>query len=223
MQPVLLPVKRPHSSPAETSSSYKPPAYGQPGQRQQQRIEVSAADFDRATEQAESAAGTAAFPERFYSLPGSSMPPGGAAASNAESAAAQSSLQEQQQQQQHAAEPRGEEQQDSDFEQFEDVGDSSLYAASSSAATAAEDNDAASATGSSGEDKQLQQQQQQEMPFSEDQLQELIAGSLNRQYWEPIHDGVGSVRDVYSIRGPNYLKDRKKIPAGAHAHILTYV
>lgn len=64
-------------------------------------------------------------------------------------------------------------------------------------------------TGSSGGDKQLQH-----YPFSEEQLQALIAGSLNRQYWEPIHDGVGSVRDVYSIRGPQYLKDRKKIPAG---------
>jgi hypothetical protein len=158
-------------------------------------------------------------PERFYSLPGSSMPAAGAAESaGADSAMLQSGLQEQQQQQQQrAAEPRGEEQQDSEYEQFEDVGDSSLYATSSAAVSAAEDIDAASVTGSSGGDKQLQQQQQ--LPFSEDQLQELIAGSLKRQYWEPIHDGVGSVRDVYSIRGPNYLKDRKKMPAGATLHI----
>jgi hypothetical protein len=134
------------------------------------------------------------------------------AAAAAESATAAGCLQEKQQQQ-RAAEPTGEEKQDSDLEQFEDVGDSSMYAASSSSASVAEgaavDIDAAGVTGSSGDDKQLQQ-----LPFSEEQLQALIAGSLNRQYWEPIHDGVGSVRDVYSIRGPNYLKDRKKIPAG---------
>uniref|UniRef100_A0A383WFV0 Protein ENHANCED DISEASE RESISTANCE 2 C-terminal domain-containing protein n=1 Tax=Tetradesmus obliquus TaxID=3088 RepID=A0A383WFV0_TETOB len=255
--PVLLPIKRPYSSPAETSSSYKPPAPGQLSQRQQQQqhIQVSAADSGSAAAAATaaaaelggSAAAGAAGPERFFSLPGSTMPAAaaaaaagaaesgaaaagaaesgaaaaaGAAASTAaaaagaaQSAAAASRLQ--QQQQQRAAEPNGEEQQDSDFEQFEDVGDSSLYAASTSSAGAAEgdaaavDIDAASVTGSSGGDKQLQH-----YPFSEEQLQALIAGSLNRQYWEPIHDGVGSVRDVYSIRGPQYLKDRKKIPAG---------
>lgn len=52
------------------------------------------------------------------------------------------------------------------------------------------------------------------IPYTEEQLQALIGGSLDRRYWEAIHDGVGSIRDVYSIRGPNYLKDRKKIPAG---------
>ena len=51
-------------------------------------------------------------------------------------------------------------------------------------------------------------------PYTEAELEAMIGGTLRRQYWEPIHDGVGSVRDVYSIRGPNYLRDRKKIPAG---------
>jgi hypothetical protein len=192
---------------------------GQLGQWQQQRIEVSAADSSSAAEPAGGAAAAAA-PERFYSLPGSAMPAtaaaGGSAGGAAESAAAAGGLP---QQQQRAAEPQGEEQQDSEFEQFEDVGDSSMYAASSLSASMAEgaavDIDAVSVTGSTSGDKQLQQ-----LPFSEEQLQQLIAGSLNRQYWEPIHDGVGSVRDVYSIRGPNYLKDRKKIPAGVHVNLL---
>ncbi|GBF92229.1 hypothetical protein Rsub_05311 [Raphidocelis subcapitata] len=37
-------------------------------------------------------------------------------------------------------------------------------------------------------------------------------GSMDPAYWEPIH--VPGAAQVFSIRGPNYLKDRKKIPAG---------
>jgi hypothetical protein len=61
----------------------------------------------------------------------------------------------------------------------------------------------------------LQEQQQvAPLPYTEAELGAMIGGTLNRQYWESIHDGAGSVRDVYSIRGPHYLRDRKKIPAG---------
>jgi len=52
------------------------------------------------------------------------------------------------------------------------------------------------------------------LPYTEEELGAMISGTLNRKYWEAIHDGVGSVRDVYSIRGPHYLRDRKKIAAG---------
>ena len=55
------------------------------------------------------------------------------------------------------------------------------------------------------------------LPYSQEQLQALIGGTLKRRYWEPIHDGAGSVLDVYSIRGPHYLRDRKKIPAGGES------
>lgn len=65
-------------------------------------------------------------------------------------------------------------------------------------------------------DSSISQQTEQQvvLPYSEAELGAMIGGTLNRQYWESIHDGVGSVRDVYSIRGPHYLRDKKKIPAG---------
>jgi hypothetical protein len=52
-------------------------------------------------------------------------------------------------------------------------------------------------------------------PYSDQQLEGMINGTLQQKYWECIHDGPGSIGGVYSIRGPSYLKDRKKIPAGA--------
>jgi hypothetical protein len=63
-------------------------------------------------------------------------------------------------------------------------------------------------------DSSMSERQQVVLPYTEAELGVMIGGTLNRQYWESIHDGAGSVRDVYSIRGPNYLRDKKKIPAG---------
>ena len=90
--------------------------------------------------------------------------------------------------------------------------------------TASESGSVASAAAADDEQQQQQQQhdgssssseqQQLPLPYTEAELGVMIGGTLNRQYWESIHDGVGSVRDVYSIRGPHYLRDKKKIPAG---------
>jgi hypothetical protein len=93
-------------------------------------------------------------------------------------------------------------------DEFESFADASEQLASESSG---------SSTGAPGEAEQhssASSSEQLPLPYTEAELGAMIGGTLNRQYWESIHDGAGSVRDVYSIRGPHYLRDRKKIPAG---------
>lgn len=93
-------------------------------------------------------------------------------------------------------------------DEFESFADASEQPASESSS---------SSTGAPGEAEQhssASSSEQLPLPYTEAELGAMIGGTLNRQYWESIHDGAGSVRDVYSIRGPHYLRDRKKVPAG---------
>lgn len=126
--------------------------------------------------------------ESFYSS-GSCRAADSVSSADGIAAAASAAAAQQQQHQQHM-------QRDDD--------DDAASAASSSAALVP----AAAAAGAGGG---LQ------LPYTETQLEAMICGTLKHVYWEAIHDGPGTVRDVYSIRGPHYLRDRKKVPAGACA------
>jgi hypothetical protein len=97
-------------------------------------------------------------------------------------------------------------------DEFESFADASEQLASESSS---------SSTGAPGEAEQQSSSSSEQLPlpYTEAELGAMIGGTLNRQYWESIHDGAGSVRDVYSIRGPHYLRDRKKIPAGGHSRV----
>lgn len=50
-------------------------------------------------------------------------------------------------------------------------------------------------------------------PYSPGEIRALLTGTLNKKYWEAIHDGrPGDC--VFAVRGKQYLKDRKKYQAG---------
>jgi hypothetical protein len=113
---------------------------------------------------------------------------------------------------QHHTRQRQQQQQQLPRSESEDDGVYSDAAGALDGRTAAADSADSSGDGADGSSSQ-----QRGQLYSEAELEAMIGGTLNRRYWEAIHDGVGSVRDVYSIRGPHYLRDRKKIPAGERA------
>lgn len=145
------------------------------GQRQQQQIQVSAAEYSPPSEAEMSA-------DKFYSITGGQ----GTTVSVNSTAAAPTA----------GSVIVHDEADEDEFLDQDDESQQEMYSSVSNATSAAAEPSS------------------RQLPYSDEQLQVLIGGSLNRQYWEPIHEGTGSVRDVYSIRGPNYLRDKKKIPAG---------